>query len=660
MNSLKIIRLLKLSWLLYACTVFSFTYAQKSKIKKASTEYRDFAYIKTSEILLEVVEKGYKSADILQKLGDSFYFNNKMQEASKWYAELFEQNEIVDKEYYFRYAQALKALQNYSESDIWMTKFADANRNDLRAKSFLSTQDYLTKIENSSLDFQLKNLELNSEDSDFGTFLLNDQLIFSSSRGDGIKYEWNQQPYFNLYFAEKNNEEIYNNVSKLNELNTKYHESSIAITSDGKTLYFTRNDYFKGKYRKSKKGTNHLQLFRASLGENGQWENIKPCTINSNEYSVGHPTINSSGTKLYFSSDKEGTYGKSDIFVSEINSDGSLSEPENLGQFINTEGRESFPFINSKGDLFFSSDGFNGLGGLDVYVVRDFENKKKLSQPYVLVNLAKPINSSMDDFAYFEDHKSKVGFISSNRPGGKGEDDIYSFPVQECEQTVRGMILDIDTKLPLQGVTVVLLDNESKPLRQELSTTNGSYYFKGLDCDKQYLIRASLKKYSSDEKRITTTYVTNKENIIDFELKRDEIEINPCDDLAKILDIPIIYFDFDQSIIRYDAEMELQKVLVVLEKYPSLKIDIRSHTDCRGLESYNEKLSERRAQSTRQYLIDKGIDSSRIRAKGFGEYMLINHCGCEPDNNSDCSEEEHQLNRRSEFIVTEFKGKKCD
>ncbi|WGH76590.1 hypothetical protein P8625_05375 [Tenacibaculum tangerinum] len=381
MNTQKNKRLLHVTLLIIICLFPTWLVAQRAKIKQANKEYKDFAYVRTSEILLEVVEKGYKSVDVLKKLGDSFYFNSDMEQAAKWYGELFTlDKEKIDTEYYFRYAQALKSIQNYQESDRWMEKFAELNSSDLRAKAFLTNQDYLSNIKNASKDFELENLKINTELSDFGTFIFDNKLYFSSSKGNGKKYKWNELPYFNLYTAEKTTEG-YQQVKELEGVNTKYHESSVAITPDGKTMYFTRSNYYKGKYKEDKKGTNHLKLFRASLNENGKWGNIQSVRFNSNSYSVAHPTINAKGTKLYFSSDMDGTVGQSDVFVAEINPDGSLGDPVNLGKQINTEVRESFPFINTKGDLFYASNGFNGLGGLDVYVVRGFESKREKNNP---------------------------------------------------------------------------------------------------------------------------------------------------------------------------------------------------------------------------------------------------------------------------------------
>jgi outer membrane protein OmpA-like peptidoglycan-associated protein len=413
------------------------------------------------------------------------------------------------------------------------------------------------------------------------------------------------------------------------------------------------------KYKEDEVGVNRLQLYRATLSEDGSWDEIHKIHFNSEEYSVAHPALNLTGKKLYFASDMPGTFGQSDIFVVDVNDDGTLGDPENLGASINTEGQESFPFMNTNGDLFFASTGFPGLGGLDVFKSEGLDQIVTTSnnRSFPIENIGKPVNSIADDFGYYENLVTKRVYFSSNREGGKGSDDIYTFEVPECEQLVAGTVQDKETDELIPNATVILFDGEGNELDRKTVGADAAFEFE-LDCEKEYLIRGDMATYASDEKRFTTPN-RKQELQLQLLLEKDEVKVEPCADLAKLLDIPIIYFDFDKFNIRYDAEVELQKVLAVLNKYPTMTIDVRSHTDCRASMAYNETLSENRAQSTRQYLIDKGIDAGRITAKGYGESRLVNDCGCEPTNESSCSEEEHQLNRRSEFIVTSFKGEKC-
>jgi outer membrane protein OmpA-like peptidoglycan-associated protein/tetratricopeptide (TPR) repeat protein len=636
-------------------------FAQNGKIKSVEDDYKDFAYVKTSEVLLEVANKGYKSADLFQKLANSFYFRNDMENAAKWYGELFTMNEVIDPEYYFRYALALKGIENYEESDKWMKKFNELKPDDMRGKAFLSKVDYRSNIEEQSRDdIEVQNLEINTELSDFGTTEYENGIVFASARGGGRKYRWNEEPYLDLYAVEKTG----NGFGEVKEIegkvNTKYHESSAVFSPNGKYMFFTRNNFYRLKYKEDGTGINRLQLYRATLSEDGTWDEIHKVHFNSEDYSVAHPTLNLTGTRLYFASDMPGTFGQSDIFVVDVNDDGTLGKPENLGPSINTEGQESFPFMDTSGNLFFSSTGFPGLGGLDVFKSEELDQKVEggSNRNFPIENVGKPVNSSADDFGYYENLVTKRVYFSSNREGGKGSDDIYTFEVPECEQLVFGTVQDSKTDELIPNATVILFDSEGKEIERKTVGEDAAFEFE-LDCEMEYLIRGEKETYISDEKRFTTPK-KKQELRLQLLLEKDVQEINPCDDLAKILDIPIIYFDFDKSNIRYDAEIELQKVLAVLNKYPTMNIDIRSHTDCRGPADYNEKLSDRRAKSTRQYLIDNGIAAERLSAKGYGESQLVNDCGCEPTNESSCSEEEHQLNRRSEFIITSINGKSCD
>jgi outer membrane protein OmpA-like peptidoglycan-associated protein/tetratricopeptide (TPR) repeat protein len=635
--------------------------AQNGKIKSVQNDYKDFAYVKTSEVLLEVANKGYKSVDLFQKLANSYYFRNEMKDAAKWYGELMALEEVVEPEYYFRYALALKGIKKYEESDKWMKKFNSLKPDDLRGKAFLSNVDYKSSIEELSRDdIEPNNLDINTEFSDFGTTEYENSIVFASSRGGGRKYRWNQQPYLDLYAVEKTGDS-YGEVTEIQgKVNTKFHESSPVFSPNGKYMFFTRNNFFKLKYKEDETGINRLQLYRATKSEDGTWDEIHKIHFNSEEYSVAHPTLNLTGSRLYFASDMPGTFGQSDIFVVDVNDDGTLSTPENLGPSINTEGQESFPFINTDGDLYYSSTGLPGLGGLDVFKSEGLDQKVQTgsNRNFAIQNVSQPVNSAADDFGYYENLVTKRVYFSSNREGGKGSDDIYTFIIPECEQSVVGVVKDAETDALIPNATVILLDGEGKELQRKTVGTDAAFVFE-LDCEIEYLIRGEKETYASDEKRFTTPK-KKQELRLQLLLEKDVIEIQPCDDLAKILDIPIIYFDFDKSNIRYDAEVELQKVLAVLNKYPTMKIDIRSHTDCRGPATYNEKLSDRRAQSTRQYLISKGITEDRLTAKGYGESRLVNDCGCEPSNTSSCSEEEHQLNRRSEFIITSINGKTCD
>lgn len=569
----------------------------------------------------------------------------------------------------------MKANKDYAESDKWMTKFHESDKEDLRGRAFMATKDYKEKIEAINNKMKVYNLDINTSKSDFGTAQYQKQLVFASSRlridstskdNNIERYIWNNEPYLDLYTAEKINDSSYKKVTPYKEvINTKYHESSVSFTPNERIMFFTRNNYFQEEYKDDGNGTNKLKLFRAFSQSYDQWDDIESVHFNSDEYSVAHPSVNIDGTKIYFASDMPGTTGMSDIYVADLNRDGTLGEPINLGTAVNTEGQETFPFINEKGDLFFASNGLPGLGGLDVYVIRDFENKFANNQPLPAENLGRPINSSNDDFAYYENLGTAEGFFSSNRPGGKGGDDIYSFKAyhpEDCKQEVTGVVKDKKTGEIIPYATVTLFDADLEVVKEITVGADAAFHF-NLECDTQYVVRGEKEKYSSDEKRITTPKTDLRLNLeldlaLDLTLELDPLitvpDIAIGTDVTKILGINIIYFDFDKDFIRSpDATSELQKVILFMKTYPTVEIDVRSHTDCRASMAYNDDLSARRNKSTINYIVEKGgIDRSRLTGRGYGERELVNDCACKPTNKSKCTEAQHDLNRRSEFILT--------
>ena len=631
-------------------------YAQDRKLNKADKKYDSYAYINAIEIYEEVAEEGYKSKELFEKLGNSYYFNADLIKASKWYGELFKLEgleEPIAAEYYFRYAQALKAEKRYDESDKKMQEFSKLTGSDIRGTKFIETRNYLDQIEEQSGRFRIENLGINSSYSDFApSFYLENNLVFSSARDTGTatrsNHKWNARPFLDLYGAEVADNGSLANVDKFSgKLNTKYHESTTVFTKDGNTMYFTRNNYYKGKYKKDQKGINKLKIFRATREDN-RWANIEELPFNSNLYSVAHPALSVDEKKLYFASDMPGTLGQSDLFVVDINEDGTFGEPKNLGKGINTEARENFPFVSQQNELYFSSDGHIGLGGLDIFVMQLDDEEQ------TIYNIGEPVNSSVDDFSFIINTKTKKGYFASNRDGGKGDDDIYSFLQTKeiqwtCEQQIAGVVKDEKTNEILAGASVILFDKDNNELENTYSDEQGNYRFsKILACNEVYFVRASKKDYNSAEQLVPKQEEPGLREII-LLLEKEEVPFKVGDDLAVTLNIPIIYFDFDKSNIRPDAAAELEKVVVVMKKYPTLKIDVRSHTDSRGRDAYNKKLSQRRNVSTRAYIVSRGIDATRLIGAGYGEERLVNNCS----NGVKCSEEEHQLNRRSEFIVTE-------
>ncbi|WP_366186107.1 OmpA family protein [Flavobacterium ovatum] len=646
---------MKLKKIIYSTFLFLAAlqaFSQKASVEAADKQYERFSFIDAIKTYERVAEKGYKDEKMFQKLGNAYYFNAELSKAGRWYEELFAMNANQEPEYYYRFSQCLKSIGEYKRANKVLEEFNAKSGNDQRAKLYASNKDYLEDIKANSGRFNIEDAGINSNYSDYGTAFFGNKLIFASARDTvGVYrrvFKWTNQSFTNLYSAEVTpNGRLGKPVRFANKINSKFHESTPIFTRDGKTMYFTRNNFLDGKKGKDSQKITLLKIYRASL-ENDKWTNIIELPFNSDDYSIAHPALSPDDKELYFASNMPGTLGQSDLFKVTINFDGTFSKPENLGKSINTEGRETFPFISDDNELYFASDGRPGLGGLDVFVTdikgNTFSEVK---------NIGEPINGNKDDFGFFIDSKSRIGFFTSNRDGGHGYDDIYKFSETrklKCEQNLFGTISENETGKPIDNARVSLLDENFTFIKETYTNATGKYRYKDIDCGKKYYVRAEKRDFETNEGKISIDKKMGDSELsigLDKRIKMFGIG----SDLAKTLNIPIIYFDLDKSFIRKDAAFELEKVLAVMKEYPKIKIDIRSHTDCRQTATYNEALSDRRAKSTRDWLIKNGIETSRLTAKGYGESQLLNDCSCEPTNNSNCSEEQHQLNRRSEFIV---------
>lgn len=623
--------------------------AQNSNQNKADKDYIQYAYVDAIATYEKVAEKGYKDEKMFQRLGNSYYFNGELTKAVKWYDELFAMNTEQEPEYYYRYAQALKAKGDYTAADKILEAFTEKVKTDKRGILFENNKNYLEKIKSNSGRFEIADAGINSNQTDYGTSFLGNKIVFASARDTGgvVKktFKWTNKTFTNLYEAELKADGTIGKPERFEKkINSKFNESTPVFTKDGKTMYFTRNNFLDGKRGRNGQKVTLLKLYKADF-VNGKWQNITELPFNSDQYSTAHPALSNDETILYFASDMPGTLGQSDLYKVAINSDGSFAKPENLGKTINTEGRETFPFISGDNELYFASDGQPGLGGLDVYVSK-INNDGTFSEAQ---NIGAPINGKQDDFAFVIDSKNRNGFFSSNREGGIGNDDIYRFTEIKkilCQQILKGTTADLETGKTIENAKVTLLDANFNIKDQVVSDANGIYKF-AVDCAKNYYVKAEKQDYETKEAAVTIKEQTGETNL-DIMLEKRNKPINVGTDLAKTLDIPIIYFDLDKSVIRKDAAFELEKILVVMQQYPKMKIDVRSHTDSRQTVKYNMALSDKRAKSTVQWLIKNGIASDRLTGKGFGESQLVNKCS----DGVPCTEKEHQQNRRSEFIIT--------
>ena len=618
-----------------------------AQTKLADKFFENYSYEKAIELYTKALSKGDNNAHVLTRLGDSYYNNAQSEKAAYWYGKALKKHKNIDAEFLYKYIQSLRSIGDYDEADIWFKELSAVQKGDSRLKGYNPDEvDLYSKLtSDKNIIVTIKNLPFNSENSDFGSYIFNNTLYFASARGGDVKktYSWNKQPFldiFQLKVTESNDSLSFGTPTEIKgeNINTDYHEASIAITNDGKTLYFTRDNINKrNRLGFDKEGTTHLKLYKATLvGQ--QWANVEELPFNDEVHSTGHPVLSLDNKTLYFVSDREGGLGQTDIYSVEINKGGTYGEPKNLGNKINTEGREMFPFISQDNTFYFSSDGYLNLGLLDIFKSNIL--KEDQSEPE---NLGTPYNSGYDDFAFFSDSLSQKGYFSSNRPKGKGGDDIYSFSTTQCKQWLKGIAKDDRFEMELPGVTIRLIDETGKVIKEIITKDDGAYEFK-IDCNKTYTIVGSKDDYKDDKKTLITAYDNEKINTVDLNLQPlitdNQIVINP------------IFLDYDKSNIRTDAQYELENIVDVLRRHSDMIIKIEAHTDSRGRDKYNLKLSDRRANSTRDYLISRGIEAHRIEsATGFGESRLLNQCA----NKVKCTEEEHQVNRRSYFyIVSEF------
>lgn len=743
-------RIMKSRTLLILISFFAFdTLYSQTKVSrleyKGRVEYNNMSYVKAAEIYSHVAQHKKLTSQGKLELGNCYRFTGQWGKAEFWYAELAKDT-ASSGEVHFLYAQALSSNGNYEAAKQQLQLFTKKSPNDTRADRFQKNLNYAQQIQDSPPFFSITPAAFNSSFSDFGTtYYKNGQVVFTSSRSSRASgsriHSWDNSPFLDLQVASFSSNSQYEKTQLFRgKFQSKYHEGPVCFTSDFNTMYFTRNNYFKGKSKQSSDGTNKLKIYRAKW-LNNKWteENL---AINNDDFSTGHPALTNDEKYLVFSSDRPGGFGGSDLYFVSIDEQGNLGDIKNLGASINTEGNEMFPTIDSQGRLFFASDGLPGLGGLDVF----YCSSLSALNPQ---NLGEPINSPFDDFHLSLDSLGTSGYLSSNRSGGAGYDDIYS--VKLLRPLVSSSVFSGIVKNETDGRTIdksklFLIDDSGLIVDSCLSGIDGSFGFTVLS-DKYYRISASKEKFATTT---SNSFIPNKEkndagpyeiklrpisNIQVVVLIKDKLTQQPIDsvkltatlskqntplvvnnpepkraeyivaldgmrvgdsvslalsverpgylsqtvkvsdkispdgivpvtifadkiqvgaDLSKIIDIKPIYFDLGKSNIRPDAAKELDKIVQVMNDNPSMVIELGSHTDCRSSASSNLSLSDRRAKASAEYIKKRITNPARITGKGYGESTPINDCRCEGEVKSSCSEQEHQLNRRTEFKIITF------
>ncbi len=726
-----------------ACVLSLSLLGQSGKLKKADNYFERLSYAYAAELYEELIGSEVDSPELKSKLAYSYLKMDNYTESVNYYSQMITSSEAKPEDYY-NYSYVLKQTGNYTESDKWMNTYSNQVTADLRGQLFLENTTYKSRIEKNQPFFSLENLSLNTSSADFGGYYNSsqDQVYFLTARKKTAfvkkEWSWDAKRFLDVYKASVSQDQKLGDPERVSKVNTKFHEGPLTFSPDGSKVYYTRNNISSGKKRRDGQRIQNLKIYIAKVDEKGKWVDEVEFPYNSTNYSIGHPAITRDGKTMYLVSDMPGGFGGADIYKVQIHEDGTFGEMVNLGKEINTEGQEMFPFIDSEGRLFFSTDGHPGLGGLDVFVaLPDGDKTGKIH------NLGLPVNSQYDDFAFSMSDDFKTGFLSSNREGGKGGDDIYAVQLIRpfvFTITIKGTAKDKKgEKVPF--ATIELKDDAGNTIGSVKTDENGAYSFEA-DYEKNYVLEGTKEDYFDGNNR-ASTYTDEQVVIADVVLEKDPglslyaiitdkktgkpiegVQINLVDnmtgksknitspatgdfrealfgkklndrgsynlvlqkegyfsktvtyntlfdqpgqydihalldlsmdpevkDLSEMIQINPINFDLNKYNIRPDAATELDKIVEVMNKYPNMVIELGSHTDCRASKAYNMKLSDRRAKASAEYIKKRITDPERIYGKGYGESRLLNHCECEGSVKSDCTEEEHEKNRRTEFKV---------
>ena len=706
-------------FLLILALGFQFVAAAGGPTKRGNRLFDQLAYSKALKKYEKALKKDPTNGEALTRMADCYRLLGNSQKAEYWYSKAVKLPKTAPETQLY-YAQALMNNEKYDPAVQWFEKYLKEKPGDDVAKRQLwSCKNYNQFMRDSSL-YTVKNVSLNTPEADFGPSFYKNTVVYASAKEKSkLLFLWNGRYFLDLYEAPYGGRpELVNPEAVRGKVNTKYHEAITTYTPDGKTMYFTRNNFTRGKLGNDQEGTILLKTYSSQLkeGRKPKWKKVKEFPYNDKEFSMGHPSLSNDGNQLYIVSDKPGGYGGTDLYVCQKKGDG-WGEPKNLGSTVNSAGNEMFPWMSPGGTLYYSSDGFEGLGGLDLY--RTSASGSNWNKPE---NLGYPLNSARDDFSLILDEKRGVGFFSSNRIDGQGDDDIYSFT---RKQILRAIVVDKKTQEVIDVARVEV--NDVSGIYATQYTGEDGKATLGVMPNKDYYLVTSKQGYNDDRQKFSTKNTNLEDDVIikvelekldacedalvldgqvlgpngepvpgakivveqkpktidpdenghfvlpiqkesDYTVKVEMEDGSPgpekelttvgetCDTVPVTLRVGenwdigkvfyIIYYDFDKHDIRdKDARPELDRVVRFMSRNPRVKVELGSHTDSRGSNAYNMRLSNNRALEAWQYITAKGIEKDRLTYKWYGEKELTNGC----KNGVFCTEEDHQLNRRTEF-----------
>lgn len=621
--------------------------------KKVMKSFRYGKYEKVIDYYKGTLKKDPNNGKANYFLAESYRLSNRIKESEPFYARAKGKGVNPDSVKLY-YAKSLQANAKYAEARTVLDELESTTDNDKmkdRARREIDGIDYLDKLSQKKSYYKIKNLEaINTPFTEYAPVYSNNELYFTSSRSNSRIYEATGTPFTDLYKAETNGANV--NASTIAPLPSFINESNInegciTFTPDGKTMIFAKGN--NGK----RKGAIDVDLY-LSRYRNGQWAEPTPININQPDAWESTPALSPDGRTLYFSSNRKGGFGGLDIYSAQMDGRGRFGRVKNLGPEINTAGSEMFPYVSESGKMFFSSDGHPGYGMLDIFEVKRANGKT------VVQNLGEPVNSTADDFGIYL-FKADRGFFTSNREGGMGDDDIYTFVNEDPDLKVVNYYLQGITYMTrkdstleiLPNTKVALLDQEGEVMQDFVTGNDGKFLFRVYE-NEDYSLLGETDGFITKRQSYTTVgksvpLESLKELVTNITL--DTIMVLDRKERNRIFVLENIYFEYNESYIRADAAKELDKLVTLLNDNTDLKIEMGSHTDSVASEAYNIELSQRRAESTVNYLIKKGIDPARLVAKGYGESKPIAR-----NTNPDGSDNPvgRQRNRRTEFKILEI------
>lgn len=621
--------------------------------KKAMKSFRYGKYESVISYYKGVLRKQPGNGNANYYVAESYRLSNRIREAEPFYAKAGGRGVNADSVKLF-YAKSLQANSKYDEARNVLESLESESKDEKlksRAQKEIDGLNYLEKLAEKKSYYKIKNLDaINTPFTEYNPVYSNNELYFTSSRANAKIYEATGTPFTDIYKAETSGANVKaNTITALPELinEPNINEGCITFTPDGKTMIFAKGNTGK------RKGTNDVDLY-ISRYRNGEWSEAQPININLPDAWESTPALSPDGRTLYFSSNRKGGFGGLDLYSAQMDSRGRFGKVKNLGADINTAGDDTFPYISDNSKMYFSSDGHPGYGMLDIFVVNRVNGKTAVE------NLGQPVNSTADDFGLFL-FKADRGFFTSNREEGKGDDDIYTFINEDPNlkvvnyflQGITYMIRKDSTREILPNTKVSLMDPDGDVMQDFVTGNDGKFLFRVYE-NENYTLLGETDGFLTKRQSYTTVgksvpLESLKELVTTITL--DTIMVLDRKERNKIFRLENIYFGYDSADIRREAAVELNKLVVLLNDNTDLKIEMGSHTDSVASEAYNLQLSQRRAESTVNYLIQKGIDPNRLVAKGYGESKPIAR-----NTNPDGSDNPvgRQRNRRTEFKILEI------